>query len=77
MPAMPGLSGNFGTTGAVCYFVEGVIDGWGCANETGRTVTVNGVGVNCAQMPLPAPLDGGHYFAFSAGMYDYAAFYWY
>jgi len=59
----------------------GIITGWGCPNAVGRTVTVNGTQVFCdtssGQVPLPARLDGGYYFAFSAGMYDFASFYWY
>ena len=69
-----GQSGNFNTTGAVCFTVSTTILGWGCANATGRTVTVNGSPVSCGQMPLPG---GAPYtFSFSAGTYPWASFYW-
>ena len=69
-----GQSGNFNTTGAVCYTVNGAINGWGCSNATGRTVTVNGTAVSCGQMPLPG--SSPYTFSFSAGAYTWASFYW-
>jgi acetylxylan esterase len=73
-PAGTGQSGNFGTTDAVCYTVGGTINGWGCSNTTGRTVSVNGTAVTCGQMPLPG--SSPYTFSFSAGSYTWASFYW-
>ncbi len=69
-----GQSGNFNTTGAACFTVTGTINGWGCSNADGRTVTVNGTGVTCGQMPLPG--SSPYTFSFSAGTYPWASFYW-
>jgi len=69
-----GQSGNFNTTGAVCYIVNTNINGWGCANAEGRTVTVNGTAVTCGQRPLPG--NAPYTFSFSAGSYPWASFYW-
>jgi endo-1,4-beta-xylanase len=73
-PVATGQSGNFETTGAVCYTVNATIYGWGCSNVDGRSVTVNGTAVTCGQMPLPG---GAPYtFSFGAGSYPWASFYW-
>jgi uncharacterized repeat protein (TIGR02543 family) len=72
--ATGGQSGNFNTTGAVCYTVNGTINGWGCSNITGRTVTVNGTAATCGQMPLPG--SSPYTFSFTAGSYTWASFYW-
>ncbi len=69
-----GQSGNFNTTGAVCYTVSGTINGWGCSNMQGRTVTVNGTAVTCGRLPLPG--TSPYTFSFSAGTYPWASFYW-
>jgi hypothetical protein len=69
-----GQSGNFNTTGAVCYVVNSNIAGWGCSNIAGRTVTVNGTSVTCGQLPLPG--SAPYTFNFSAGSYTWASFYW-
>jgi hypothetical protein len=80
---MAGNSGDFGTTGAVCYLVvfPPRINGWGCSNIQGRTVTVNGEPIEACGDALPAPLSepeaGSYVFEFTAGMHTYAAFYWY
>lgn len=80
-PDSAGNSGNFGTTDAICYFVPGdqITQGWGCSNTEGRTVTVNGEPSQCGGMlaALPDQMDGGYYFAFSAGSNNFASFYWY
>ncbi len=69
-----GQSGNFNTTGAICFTVTGTINGWGCSNADGRSVTVNGTAVSCGKMPLPG---GSPYtFSFTAGTYPWASFYW-
>jgi hypothetical protein len=72
--ATGGQSGNFNTTGAVCYTVNTNINGWGCSNAAGRTVTVNGTAVTCGQMPLPG--SAPYTFSFTAGSYPWASFYW-
>ena len=69
-----GQSGNFNTTGAICFTVSTNINGWGCANNDGRTVTVNGTAVTCGRLPLPG--SAPYTFSFSAGSYPWAAFYW-
>jgi hypothetical protein len=69
-----GQSGNFNTTGAACYIVNGTINGWGCSNADGRTVTVNGTAVTCGQLPLPG--SSPYTFRFTAGTYSWASFYW-
>ena len=73
-PAATGQSGNFNTTGAVCYTVNSTIYGWGCSNGDGRSVTVNGTAVTCGQMPLPG--SAPYTFSFTAGSYPWASFYW-
>jgi hypothetical protein len=60
----------------VCLRVTDDIVGWGCSNFEGRTVKVNGVTVNCAEVPLPDKLHGAYYFDISAGEHAYASFYW-
>jgi hypothetical protein len=72
-----GNSGNFNTTGPVCYRTSDNIAGWGCSNFDGRTVTVNGTPMTCGQTPLPAKLaDGFRYFSISGGTHSFASFYW-
>ena len=72
--ASGGQSGNFNTTGAVCYTVNATVNGWGCSNAEGRTVTVNGTAVTCGQTPLPG--SAPYTFRFTAGTYPWASFYW-
>jgi hypothetical protein len=72
-----GSSGELATMGPACLRVTGMIAGWGCSNFDGRTVEVNGQDVTCGEIPLPAPIDGAYYFDISAGMFDYASFYWF
>ncbi|HYD40222.1 MAG TPA: glycoside hydrolase family 11 protein [Anaeromyxobacter sp.] len=69
-----GQSGNFNTTGAICFTVSTNINGWGCSNIDGRTVTVNGTAVTCGRLPLPG--SAPYTFSFSAGSYPWASFYW-
>jgi endo-1,4-beta-xylanase len=69
-----GQSGNFNTTGAVCFTVSTNINGWGCSNIDGRSVTVNGTAVTCGQLPLPG--SAPYTFSFTAGSYPWASFYW-
>jgi hypothetical protein len=69
-------SGNVGT-GAVCFETTASIMGGNCSNVTApRTFSVNGKVEACGQnwSPLPAKLDGGYCFQFSAGSPDFSAF---
>ena len=67
-----GNSGNFNTTGAVCYRTNANINGWGCYNFDGRTLTVGGVARTCGQMPLTRADDGYYYFSATAGQFPWA-----
>ena len=72
-----GQSGNFNTTGPVCYRTSDNIVGWGCSNFDGRTVSINGTPMTCGQTPLPAKLaDGFRYFSISGGSFPWASFFW-
>ncbi|HYD42028.1 MAG TPA: glycoside hydrolase family 6 protein [Anaeromyxobacter sp.] len=70
-------TGNFNTTGAVCFRTTQSVRGWGCSNMAGRTVSVNGVAVSCGAGPFPLPkaADGYTYFSATAGQYPYASIY--
>jgi endoglucanase len=70
-----GNTGNFNTTGAVCYRTSQNIAGWGCSNFDGRTLTVGGVARTCGQMSLTRASDGYYYFAVTAGTYPWASLY--
>jgi mannan endo-1,4-beta-mannosidase len=70
-----GNSGNFNSAGAVCYRTNVTINGWGCYNFDGRTVTVSGVARTCGQMPVTRAADGYYYFAVSAGQFPWAGLY--
>ena len=74
-----GTTGNFGTTGTGCYKTSRAVNGWGCANFTGRTVSVNGGAATSACGAGPFPLarasDGNTYFAVTAGAYPWASIY--
>lgn len=77
--ATNGNSGSFMTAAAVCYRLATGFNNWACANMGNRTVQVNGVAVSCSPYgtwPLPPAVNGYYYFEFSAGMPDYASFYW-
>jgi hypothetical protein len=81
MPEQMGSSGSFGTTDAVCYFVSETFNNWMCSNMGGRMVSVNGSTptATCGGQ-LPAKLDGGYYFAFTAATdksVNYTSFYWF
>jgi beta-glucosidase len=72
-------TGNFNTTGAVCYRTSLTVNGWGCSNFTGRTVSVNGgtATATCGAGPFPLAKasDGYTYFSASAGQYAWASIY--
>jgi arabinan endo-1,5-alpha-L-arabinosidase len=74
-----GQSGNFGTTGAVCLRTSATVNGWGCSNLAGRTVSVNGgtATATCGSGPFPLPRwsDGYTYFTVTAGAYSWASLY--
>jgi hypothetical protein len=71
-----GQSGNFETMGAFCFRTPDEIAGWGCSNFDGRTVRVNGKTTTCGTVPLPAKVDGYHYFDATAGTYPWASIHW-
>jgi hypothetical protein len=66
-------TGNFNTTGAVCYRTNATINGWGCSNFDGRTVTVGGQARTCGQLPLTRAADGYYYFSVTAGTFPWAS----
>jgi len=71
-------TGNFNTTGAVCYRTAQRVNGWGCSNFAGRTVSVNGgaATASCGAGPFPLGQSGGYtYFSVSAGQYPWASIY--
>ena len=68
-----GNTGNFNTTGAVCYRTSATINGWGCSNFDGRTVTVGGAARTCGQLPLTRSSDGFTYFSVTAGTFPWAS----
>ena len=70
-----GNSGNFNTAGAVCYRTNVNINGWGCYNFDGRTLTVSGVARTCGQTPVTRAADGYYYFSASAGQFPWAGLY--
>jgi mannan endo-1,4-beta-mannosidase len=71
-----GNTNNFNTTGPVCYRTSQTINGWGCFNMDGRTLSVNNTAMTCGQMPLPAKWSDGYtYFAATAGTYPWAGIY--
>jgi hypothetical protein len=67
-----GNTGNFNTTGPVCYRTNAVISGWGCFNFDGRTLTVGGEARTCGQMPVTRSADGFVYFNVTAGAFPWA-----
>jgi hypothetical protein len=70
-----GNTGNFGTTGAACYRTNATVNGWGCYNFDGRTVSVGGVARTCGQTPLTRSADGYYYFSVTAGQLAWAGLY--
>jgi uncharacterized repeat protein (TIGR02543 family) len=68
-------TGNFNTTGAACYRTSATVNGWGCSNFDGRTLTVGGVARTCGQLPLTRSADGYYYFSVTAGTYPWASLY--
>jgi GH35 family endo-1,4-beta-xylanase len=68
-------TGNFNTTGPVCYRTNATINGWGCYNFEGRTVTVGGQARTCGQMPVTRSSDGFYYFSATGGTFPWAGLY--
>jgi endoglucanase len=68
-------TGNFNTTGAVCYRTNQSINGWGCSNFEGRSLTVGGQARTCGQLPLTRSADGYYYFSVTGGTYPWASIY--
>lgn len=67
-----GNSGSFNTAGAVCYRTNATVNGWGCYNFDGRTLTVGGEARTCGQTPITRSSDGYYYFSVTAGAYPWA-----
>ena len=69
-------SGSFNTTGPVCLRTSLPVNGWGCSNFDGRTVSVNGrpATSTCGAGPFPiAPsADGFTYFMVTGGAIPWA-----
>ena len=74
-----GNTGNFDNTGAVCFRTSQTVNGWGCSNFGGRTISVNGgaASTSCGAGPFPLAKssDGYTYFAATAGTYAWANLY--
>jgi uncharacterized repeat protein (TIGR02543 family) len=68
-----GQTGNFNTIGAVCYRTSATLNGWGCSNFDGRTVTVGGAVRTCGQLPVTRSADGFTYFVVTAGAFPWAS----
>ena len=62
------------TLSAFCIATCDDIDGWGCANFDGRTISVNGTTVSCGATLTKK--DGYYVFRASAGTHSYATIYW-
>jgi endoglucanase len=69
-------TGNFNTTGPACYRTNATINGWGCSNFDGRTLTVGGQARTCGQLPLTRSADGYYYFSVTGGTYPWASLYY-
>ena len=75
-------SPNFGATVAICYETTSHLQGGGCSNCGGRTISINGgTAATSWPNPLPAAVRGGYCIQVSAGLLpdsgavDYASFY--
>jgi endoglucanase len=69
-------SGNFNTTGPICLRTSLQVNGWGCSNFDGRTVSVNGQPPTSAcggGTPITRSADGFTYFIITAGALPYAS----
>jgi len=67
-----GNTGNFNTTGPVCYRTSATVNGWGCSSFDGRTASVGGQPTTCGQMPVIRSADGFVYFSATAGAFPWA-----
>jgi aryl-phospho-beta-D-glucosidase BglC (GH1 family) len=70
-----GNTGNFNTTGPVCYRTSATVNGWGCSSFDGRTASVGGQPTTCGQMPVIRSADGFVYFSATAGSFPWATFF--
>jgi endoglucanase len=69
-------SGNFNTIGPICLRTSLPVNGWGCSNFDGRTVSVNGrpPTSSCGGgTPIAPSADGFTYFIITAGAFPYAS----
>jgi hypothetical protein len=62
------------TLSSFCIATCDDIDGWGCANFAGRTISVNGTDVSCGATLTKK--NGYYVFRASAGTLSYATIYW-
>jgi len=71
-------SGGFNTAGAYCFRTDFNINGWGCSNFDGRTVSINDATPTstCGGLPMPTKYNGYYYFESSAGSLAWASIYW-
>jgi hypothetical protein len=64
------------TTGTYCLKVTAPINGWGVSSFDGRTLSIDTYPqTTTGAMPLPAPVNGAHYFMAGAGAYSWAGIY--
>jgi hypothetical protein len=70
-----GNTGNFNTTGPVCYRTSVVVNGWGCSSFDGRTASVGGQPTTCGTVPVIRSADGFVYFSATAGSFPWATFF--
>lgn len=66
-------SGNVGA-GVICRETTSTLHGGNCSNISARTLTVNGVTMNCNGWTLPATHNGGYCVQVTAGTPDYTSF---
>ena len=72
-----GHTPNFGTFAGMCFVTCDTIQGWGCSNTAGRSVTINGGPLACGALPIPAAKTPGYnVIDVTAGTLDYASLYW-
>jgi hypothetical protein len=65
-----------GIAGSYCLKVTAPINGWGVSSFDGRTLSIDTYPqTTTGAMPLPAPVNGAHYFAAGPGTYTWAAIY--
>ncbi len=67
---------SLNTTSSYCLKVAATINGWGVSSFDGRTLSIDTYPqTTMGAMPLPAPVNGAHYFAVGPGTASWAAIY--